>query len=639
MIADSPLWREWSRRFVQSNGRVVDTANYEVSHSEGQGYGMLLAAAAGDRDAFDRIWRWTRDNLSGRPDNLFAWRWDPVTHAVSDHNNATDGDILIAWALAEAADLWEDPKYTEAGAAIARDVARLAVVEVADVGSVLLPATYGFTSAEQSDGPVVNLSYWIFPAFARLAQLAPDKDWDAVKRTGLAILDAIQSQNPGIVTNWTGLSGAKAAPARRFPALSGYDSFRIPLHLAFSQGENRKRLHLFDKAGYVSGQGGVPVLNLRTGQQEEFARGRGYNAISALRACSVAGEPYPREFYWLGEKDAYYPATLHMLAIVAALTSASACLDPVETRALQPVTWKQRLAEDLPQTRPVVAKPASVPAHARKNAAAAEPAVRPARDLIGVAAFSGVALAFFGFLFVTRSHRKTGAPAFQPSAAAPEPKFALKSAPESPSSAAPAVRDPTAPRCLPQNPFLTARGQGAVEQRLDIAAHASRQWRRTAAVAFFRLSDFDAIAASQGRDVAERVMAEIVEGLSGRIRKSDAVASLAQDEIAVCLSLIADQIDLDSVGRRLTVALRMVHPEVGGGDNLFGLALYPAEEGFGAECLAEARRAFEMTLPQSEPQPKLRRMSQSQPKSKPQAKKTARTAPARRRKTQTASTA
>ena len=70
VLAQNPIWKSYRSRFVTEAGRVVDTANSQISHSEGQGYGMLLAVAAMDRDAFDRIWGWTRANLMVRDDEL-----------------------------------------------------------------------------------------------------------------------------------------------------------------------------------------------------------------------------------------------------------------------------------------------------------------------------------------------------------------------------------------------------------------------------------------------------------------------------------------------------------------------------------------------------------------------------------------
>ena len=69
-------WWLYKSVFVK-DGRVIDQANGEVSHSEGQGYGMLAAVAADDREGFDALWRWTRQSLYVRGDALAAWKWDP----------------------------------------------------------------------------------------------------------------------------------------------------------------------------------------------------------------------------------------------------------------------------------------------------------------------------------------------------------------------------------------------------------------------------------------------------------------------------------------------------------------------------------------------------------------------------------
>ncbi|MGH6925464.1 MAG: glycosyl hydrolase family 8, partial [Propylenella sp.] len=89
------LWENFAGRFITPEGRVVDDANSSISHSEGQGYGMLLAAFAGDEAVFRRLWAWTETELLVRDDGLAAWRWEPDADPhVTDLNNATDGDIL-----------------------------------------------------------------------------------------------------------------------------------------------------------------------------------------------------------------------------------------------------------------------------------------------------------------------------------------------------------------------------------------------------------------------------------------------------------------------------------------------------------------------------------------------------------------
>jgi endoglucanase len=60
---------------------------------------MLLAVMNNDPATFEQVWRWTRNTLLRPSLWLFAWRYDPIEKRVTDENNASDGDTLIAWAL------------------------------------------------------------------------------------------------------------------------------------------------------------------------------------------------------------------------------------------------------------------------------------------------------------------------------------------------------------------------------------------------------------------------------------------------------------------------------------------------------------------------------------------------------------
>ena len=120
LTSDLGLYQTYLQRFVTPDGRVIDNVNGNITHTESQGYGMLLAVAAGDRETFDRIWTFTETNLYVRPDGLASWKWSPEggkadaeTGQVADPNNASDGDLLIAWALAEAAAAGWNPDYAQ----------------------------------------------------------------------------------------------------------------------------------------------------------------------------------------------------------------------------------------------------------------------------------------------------------------------------------------------------------------------------------------------------------------------------------------------------------------------------------------------------------------------------------------------
>ncbi len=208
-------WQDYRTRFV-SGGRVVDNGNHDISHSEGQGYAMLLATVVKDRAAFDAIWAWTEAHLFVRPDGLASWKWDPEKQAATDRNNATDGDLLIAWALARAARTFGEPAYAARAKSIAEAIGRTLVAKT-EAGPVLLPGASGFGPADQPDGPVLNLSYYVFPAFDSLKAVAPDVDWDGLKLTGYRLIEASRFGPLRLPSDWISLAGGQSEARRQFP--------------------------------------------------------------------------------------------------------------------------------------------------------------------------------------------------------------------------------------------------------------------------------------------------------------------------------------------------------------------------------------------------------------------------------------
>ena len=220
------LWSDYRHAYIRDDGRVVDDGQQGISHSEGQGYAMILAEAADDRATFDRIWSWTHSHLQVREDALLAWKWDPEMDAVVDMNNATDGDLLIAWALLRAARRWEIPAFHSEAREITQDVRSQLIVETS-IGPVLLPGVSGFIH----DGAVtINLSYWIFPALTELDGLEPDGPWAALKKSGLVLLEVARFGAQGLPADWVVMSDPPV-PSPLFPNRFGFEALRIPLYV------------------------------------------------------------------------------------------------------------------------------------------------------------------------------------------------------------------------------------------------------------------------------------------------------------------------------------------------------------------------------------------------------------------------
>jgi len=112
--ADWPLWQTYAARFVQNDGRMLESsAELNHSTSEGQSYGMLFAVIGNDPERFDALWKWTSANMAGADvDNrLPGWLWGQGKDGkwqLQDANSASDSDLWITYSLLEAARLWQD---------------------------------------------------------------------------------------------------------------------------------------------------------------------------------------------------------------------------------------------------------------------------------------------------------------------------------------------------------------------------------------------------------------------------------------------------------------------------------------------------------------------------------------------------
>ncbi|MFN3919925.1 MAG: glycosyl hydrolase family 8 [Methylohalobius sp.] len=304
------LWSDYQARFIQ-DGRVIDTGNGNISHSEGQGYGMLLAVAAKDRIAFDRLWQWTRVNLQVRQDRLFMWRRRPGTPlAEEDPNTASDGDLLIAWALIEAAKTWQDEALAQAAREILVDLKRTAI-RTWQGKVVLLPGAFGF---ERPEALTLNLSYWVFPAFRRFAEEDPDPLWSKLIASGIELLHQARFGAFKLPPDWLE-TGEALKPWRERPPRFGYDAVRIPLYLIWSGYQNSDLLKPY--ASYWQAFGGFipPWIDLEIGCVAAYPAPAGTQAIAALTRHKAG------QSFWFRppppDQD-YYSATLVLLSHLAA---------------------------------------------------------------------------------------------------------------------------------------------------------------------------------------------------------------------------------------------------------------------------------------------------------------------------------
>lgn len=306
---DDAAWRAYKQRFLTAEGRIADTGNGGVSHTEGQGYAMVMATAYRDKAAFDALWGWTRKTLR-RPDGLFSWRYIPnADQPIPDPNDASDGDLMICWGLLRAAELWNRPEDRDAALDIAAALRRKVVVTEGE-DAYLLPGAEGFLA----DGKrVVNLSYWVFPALKDIAVATGDPVWKQVIATGLKLIDHARFGEHQLPPDWLETSGT-LRPAEGFPPRFGYDAVRIPLYLLWGRVGGSEQLGEINAFWNAAGDKVPAWIDLTSGAPSSELQSPGMSAVSRL----TLGLPLPPA----GTKDDYYSASLWMLASLAKTANA-----------------------------------------------------------------------------------------------------------------------------------------------------------------------------------------------------------------------------------------------------------------------------------------------------------------------------
>ena len=90
-------------------GYVSDVKNHDA-RTEGMSYGMMIAVQFGEKDIFDRLWRWSKKYMQhqdGPRKGYFAWscKTDGTRNA---EGAASDGELYFITALLFASNCWGD---------------------------------------------------------------------------------------------------------------------------------------------------------------------------------------------------------------------------------------------------------------------------------------------------------------------------------------------------------------------------------------------------------------------------------------------------------------------------------------------------------------------------------------------------
>lgn len=264
-----PEWDVFAERFLQPDGRVVDITFERKSTSEGQSYGLFFALVANQRAQFDTILKWTSDNLAAGQlgDKLPAWLWglrDDGSWGVKDENSASDADLWIAYALLEAARLWNVPGYADTGRKLLAQIHSREVTQAGNIGPVLLPGAVGFTLDKGRFR--INPSYLPDFMFRYLAAADPKGPWKSIWDTYARMLPKIFSAGVAPDLFVVDSSGTIMPDTEREPSGS-YDAIRVYLWAGMSGKSSQDMVRMLATYAELIRRHGAPPekVNPQTG--------------------------------------------------------------------------------------------------------------------------------------------------------------------------------------------------------------------------------------------------------------------------------------------------------------------------------------------------------------------------------------
>jgi endoglucanase len=281
--------RAFLARYVDSSGRVVRRDQGGDTVSEGQAYALLLAQVAGDRTAFNRVWRWTRSHLQ-RPDGLLSYLYKGG--AVRDPAPASDADLLAAWALLRArgndARAYRHDGRRLAAAVLAKETARPG-------GRLTLAAGPWATGAPVT----LNPSYWAPHVMVSLARLTHDHSWSQLAASSHDVTREIAAGGRLLPPDWarvdgTTISATSSPNGQPSQVQYGLDAQRLVVWLAAGCDPAARRL----AAGWwpkLSSAGASQALALRPDGGVVAAGPSPLALVATAAAADAAGRPADRD--------------------------------------------------------------------------------------------------------------------------------------------------------------------------------------------------------------------------------------------------------------------------------------------------------------------------------------------------------
>lgn len=245
------FYNSWKAQYFKNNCGTNqyyvwfgDEDTSAICVSEGQGYGMLIAAYMAGYDAnaktiFDGLYNFYKAHPSSINNNLMAWQQGTSCNDINGVDAATDGDMDIAYAL-----LLADKQWGSSGAINYLQTANDIINAI--MSSEINPLTYSITfgdwvSSSDIEYYATRPSDFMPDHFRAFYISTSDNKWNTVIDECYAVVNTIQANNSpltGLIPDFVVNCNTTPVPATANFFESPYDgeyyynSCRVPWRLA-----------------------------------------------------------------------------------------------------------------------------------------------------------------------------------------------------------------------------------------------------------------------------------------------------------------------------------------------------------------------------------------------------------------------
>ena len=227
-------------------GYVSDIKNNDA-RTEGMSYGMMVAVQFGEKDIFDRLWRWSRrymQHQSGDREGYFAWscKTDGTHNA---EGAASDGELYFITALIFASNRWGDDTGINYKAEARRI---LDCIQPRNNVYLIDPTSKLITFTPDGFGQRFTDPSYHIPAFyevwAKWGDDGRSEYWMECARKSREFLHKCINKKTGLNPDMCQYDGSElqmprfpGMPQRQQPRRNGmnnfrYDSWRVPMNIA-----------------------------------------------------------------------------------------------------------------------------------------------------------------------------------------------------------------------------------------------------------------------------------------------------------------------------------------------------------------------------------------------------------------------